>query len=170
MAGSPGLPPFMQQQQQSQPGMPGLPSPMQQQQGVPRQQPPWLGGPGDAPPAGPAAAAAAAAAAAGFGSGYQPGSSSGGDAGGAGRGGSAAATVYRLRNNGGAWMSADDINYVLRIQHMSTHSGLPYVEDFYYQVGWAVLCVDTATGRTPGWLARCCLTVTRSHFAAATFV
>lgn len=32
-------------------------------------------------------------------------------------------------------MAADEINYILRIQHMATHGGHPYMEDFYYQVG-----------------------------------
>jgi hypothetical protein len=31
-------------------------------------------------------------------------------------------------------MAADEINYILRIQHMATHGGHPYLEDFYYQV------------------------------------
>jgi hypothetical protein len=42
--------------------------------------------------------------------------------------------VHKLRTVGSTWMAADDINYILRIQHMSTHSGVPYVEDFYFQV------------------------------------
>lgn len=48
---------------------------------------------------------------------------------------SPAALVHRLRSAGSTWMAADDINYILRIQHMATHSGVPYVEDFYFQVG-----------------------------------
>jgi hypothetical protein len=38
---------------------------------------------------------------------------------------------------GSELMSADEINYILRIQHMATHGGQPYLEDFYYQVGGA---------------------------------
>jgi hypothetical protein len=48
---------------------------------------------------------------------------------------SPAALVHKLRTVGSTWMAADDINYILRIQHMSTHSGVPYAEDFYFQVG-----------------------------------
>eukprot|EP00775_Hariotina_reticulata_P007112 gene7112-7326_t len=35
--------------------------------------------------------------------------------------------------HGSELMSADEINYILRIQHMATHGGQPYLEDFYYQ-------------------------------------
>jgi len=52
---------------------------------------------------------------------------------------SPAALVQKLRTHGSSWMAADDINYILRIQHMSTHSGVPYVEDFYFQVGGVVV-------------------------------
>jgi hypothetical protein len=47
---------------------------------------------------------------------------------------SPAALVHRLRTNGSTWMASDDINYILRIQHMATHNGVPYAEDFYFQV------------------------------------
>jgi hypothetical protein len=155
-------PPFMQQQQQQQqqPGMlaPGGPSPspqrppqqqQQQQQRAPGGAPlPAWAQPGA--PVGPSPGGAGAGAPLtpnpqlqpGFGSGYQP-AGAGGDAPGAApaagsvagdRGVAPALLVQRLRHSGSAWMSADDINYVLRIQHMSTHSGLPYLEDHYYQV------------------------------------
>jgi hypothetical protein len=47
---------------------------------------------------------------------------------------SMAALVHRLRSFGSEMMAADEINYILRIQHMATHGGHPYLEDFYYQV------------------------------------
>jgi hypothetical protein len=53
---------------------------------------------------------------------------------------SPAALVHRLRTSGSTWMGADDINYILRIQHMATHNGVPYAEDFYFQVGVCVGC------------------------------
>jgi len=68
----------------------------------------------------------------GFGSGYDP-----GPAGSASAAVSPAALVHRLRMQGSELMSADEINYILRIQHMATHGGQPYLEDFYYQVGGA---------------------------------
>lgn len=43
--------------------------------------------------------------------------------------------VQKLRAHGSEMMGADEINYILRIQHMATHGGHPYLEDFYYQVG-----------------------------------
>eukprot|EP00878_Enallax_costatus_P006293 GHUV01006597.1.p1 GENE.GHUV01006597.1~~GHUV01006597.1.p1 ORF type:complete len:1003 (+),score=344.92 GHUV01006597.1:780-3788(+) len=46
---------------------------------------------------------------------------------------SPAQLVHRLRTNGSEMMAADEINYILRIQHMATHGGHPYLEDFYYQ-------------------------------------
>jgi len=33
------------------------------------------------------------------------------------------------------YMDADEIDSILRIQWRSLHSGPPYIEDFYYQVG-----------------------------------
>jgi hypothetical protein len=51
---------------------------------------------------------------------------------------SPAALVHKLRMSGSMWMAADDINHILRIQHMATHSGVPYMEDFYFQVGCRV--------------------------------
>lgn len=98
--------------QQHQPGFPGMPAGPQQEQ---QQQQPAFGG--DYLPTATAAPADAV------------------------RVVSPAALVHRLRNNGSSWMAADDINYILRIQHMATHSGVPYVEDFYFQVcvwggGW----------------------------------
>jgi hypothetical protein len=57
---------------------------------------------------------------------------------------SPAALVHRLRSHGSSWMGADDINHILRIQFMATHSGVPYMEDFYFQVsvflGGGALC------------------------------
>ena len=31
-------------------------------------------------------------------------------------------------------MSADEIEYIMRIMYCAVNSGLPYVEDYYYQV------------------------------------
>jgi hypothetical protein len=52
-----------------------------------------------------------------------------------------AALVHRLRSFGSEMMAADEINYILRIQHMATHGGHPYLEDFYYQVNRAAVFV-----------------------------
>lgn len=148
--GFPGLPAGMQQQQRH--GSPGglqgpPPHPQQQQQQQPpvgqpgtNQLPPWAGPGGMRPPM-PAQQQqqGAASSNAAFGNEYMAAATAASAD--VVRVVSPAALVQRLRTHGSSWMAADDINYILRIQHMSTHSGVPYVEDFYFQVGWSPVSV-----------------------------
>lgn len=159
--GFPGLPAGMQQQQQRRHGSPAGMHPggphmqqQQQQQGQPGgpQLPLWAGPgpagtPGARPPmpqqqqqqGGPGSGSGAV-----FGGEYLPtATTASADA---MRVVSPAALVHKLRTSGSTWMAADDINYILRIQHMATHSGVPYVEDFYFQVGLGCDRVSEAWG------------------------
>ncbi|KAF6262693.1 hypothetical protein COO60DRAFT_1699132 [Scenedesmus sp. NREL 46B-D3] len=112
---SPGGAPWIRHPSQQQQQQQGMQQGMQhsQQQGSPAAR---------FPPAGAAAAAGGVDGGIGV-----------GNAAGAGGEHSIAAMVHRLRSFGSEMMAADEINYILRIQHMATHGGHPYMEDFYYQ-------------------------------------
>lgn len=135
--GAPGMQPPQQQRHGSPGGMHGMPHPPHQQQQ--QHLPAWAGpGPAGVRPAGspgmPQQQQQAGLGGAGgvFGGEYlATATTASADA---MRVVSPAALVHKLRTVGSTWMAADDINYILRIQHMSTHSGVPYVEDFYFQV------------------------------------
>lgn len=47
----------------------------------------------------------------------------------------------RRRMYGSKHMNADEIEQIMRIQWKSLHSGLPYHEDYYYQVSLCCPCL-----------------------------